>query len=386
MTVLKTYMKLLVKNGFAVLPFFIVFMVLSVLFGQSTGGNSAKVFQAIQMDVIISASSENAQANDFSAWLESMDHNVTRKSLTDKEAREEIFLEYAQAVYLFPDTAEGHPVVLTDQKSGAGYYAVTLAETFYRYRDAYRLEDGSVERDSLFKTLSQEMKVEIDSPKEADGTEDGVNAIVGSMSGAVYVLMAVSLGVLPLINEAFTRPGVFERSISSPYKVRKSVFEMFLGSGIVVFASAVILFGISLITLHRYASAGHLGRIAVNYLVYALCVLALSSIVSNVTRNRGAISAISTVFSLGLSFISGAFVPQELVNESVLNVSKAFPLYYYIRANRNSLVWADMVPDILVQMVFLAVYVVIAVILQHFARRARKTIKTASSLVSDIGA
>jgi ABC-2 type transport system permease protein len=106
----------------------------------------------------------------------------------------------------------------------------------------------------------------------------------------------------------------------------------------------------------------------------------------NLTRNRAAISAISTVFSLGLSFISGAFVPQELVSESVLNVSKAFPMYYFIRANRNSLVWEEMVPDILMQLVFFTVYVMIAFVLQRFAGRSRKTIKTATSLASDIGA
>jgi ABC-2 type transport system permease protein len=102
------------------------------------------------------------------------------------------------------------------------------------------------------------------------------------------------------------------------------VFELYLGSGIVVFVSAAVLFGLAQITLHRQVTAGQLGRLAVNYLVFALCVLAISNIISSLTRNRAAISAISTVFSLGLSFISGAFLPQELVSESVLRVSKAF--------------------------------------------------------------
>jgi hypothetical protein len=44
-----------------------------------------------------------------------------------------------------------------------------------------------------------------------------------------------------------------------------------------------------------------------------------------------------------------------------------------------------MVPDILIQLVFFAVYFLIAVVLQRFAGRARKTIKTSTSLASDIG-
>jgi hypothetical protein len=276
-------------------------------------------------------------------------------------------------------TAEELPIVLADQKSGAGYYAGSLAETFFRYHDAYRLEDGSIDRTALFETLSQKMHVEIDIMNDADGSEGDVGSVVAAMSGAAYVLLAVSLSVLPLVNEAFTRPGVFERSIGSPYKSSKRVLELYLGSGIVVF-------GFSLFTIHRHATAGQIGRVALNYSAYVLCVLSIGNIVMNLTRNRAAISAISTVFSLGLSFISGAFVPQELVSESVLNVSKVFPMYYFIRANRNSLVWEEMVPDILMQLVFFTVYVVIAFVLQRFAGRSRKTIKTATSLTSDIGA
>jgi hypothetical protein len=92
MTVLKTYMKLLVKNGVVVLPFFLIYMILALLIGQSFGGDSSQVFQPTQMDVVISAS-ENDQVDDFASWLESQGHNVARKSLTEKEAREEIFLE-----------------------------------------------------------------------------------------------------------------------------------------------------------------------------------------------------------------------------------------------------------------------------------------------------
>lgn len=385
MTVLKTYMKLLVKNGVVVLPFFLIYMILALLIGQSFGGDSSQVFQPTQMDVVISAS-ENDQVDDFASWLESQGHNVARKSLTEKEAREEIFLERIKVAYLFPDTTEELPIVLADQKSGAGYYAGSLAETFFRYHDAYRLEDGSIDRTALFETLSQKMHVEIDIMNDADGSEGDVGSVVAAMSGAAYVLLAVSLSVLPLVNEAFTRPGVFERSIGSPYKSSKRVLELYLGSGIVVFVSAAVLFGFSLFTIHRHATAGQIGRVALNYSAYVLCVLSIGNIVMNLTRNRAAISAISTVFSLGLSFISGAFVPQELVSESVLNVSKAFPMYYFIRANRNSLVWEAMVPDILMQLVFFTVYVVIAFVLQRFAGRSRKTIKTATSLTSDIGA
>jgi len=77
--------------------------------------------------------SENDQVDDFASWLESQGHNVARKSLTEKEAREEIISGAYQGSLLVSDTTEELPIVLADQKSGAGYYAGSLAETFFRY-------------------------------------------------------------------------------------------------------------------------------------------------------------------------------------------------------------------------------------------------------------
>lgn len=45
------------------------------------------------------------------------------------------------------------------------------------------------------------------------------------------------------------------------------------------------------------------------------------------------ISGLATVISLGAAFISGAFIPQNILSESVLNISKVFPLYYLIKNN-----------------------------------------------------
>ena len=306
MTVLKTYMKLLVKNSYAVLPFFVIFMVCPFLLVKVSAEVRHKYFRRhgwmLSFPLLPKMPSERL------CYGSRVRVTPTHTMMTEK-AREEIFLS-AFAAYLFSDTETELPVVLADQSRAPLLCRRDGGDVFrFAMRIARRRYDRSR---SLFEVLSQEMKVEIDAPEDTDGTESGVATVVGSMSGAAYVLLAVSLSVLPLVNEAFTRPGVFERSVTAPYKVNKRVFELYLGSGIVVFVSAAALFGLSFITMYHYITPSHLGRVAVNYLAYVLCVLAIGNIVSNLTRNRAAISAISTVFSLGLSFVSGAFVPQEL--------------------------------------------------------------------------
>ena len=53
----------------------------------------------------------------------------------------------------------------------------------------------------------------------------------------------------------------------------------------------------------------------------------------NLTQSRGAQAAIVNVLSLGLSFISGVFVPQAMLGEPVLRIARFLPTYWYVRCN-----------------------------------------------------
>lgn len=50
-------------------------------------------------------------------------------------------------------------------------------------------------------------------------------------------------------------------------------------------------------------------------------------------KSKDSLNGIVNVVALGSSFISGAFVPQEYLGQTVLNFSKVFPSYWFIRNN-----------------------------------------------------
>ncbi len=52
-----------------------------------------------------------------------------------------------------------------------------------------------------------------------------------------------------------------------------------------------------------------------------------------VVKSKQANDALSTVLPLGLSFISGAFIPQFLLGDSVLKMASFTPLYWFIKGN-----------------------------------------------------
>ena len=70
-----------------------------------------------------------------------------------------------------------------------------------------------------------------------------------------------------------------------------------------------------------------------NSFVFAFMALWLSFLIGTLLKSRNAISAASNVLSLGPSFISGVFVPQEMLGQNVLSLAKFTPTYWYVTAN-----------------------------------------------------
>ena len=70
-----------------------------------------------------------------------------------------------------------------------------------------------------------------------------------------------------------------------------------------------------------------------NSLIFTICILSLALLLSNLIRNRNAISGVVNVLSLGPAFLCGAFIPLEYLPENVKIISHIFPAYYFTNTN-----------------------------------------------------
>jgi ABC-2 type transport system permease protein len=70
-----------------------------------------------------------------------------------------------------------------------------------------------------------------------------------------------------------------------------------------------------------------------NLIVFSFCALGISYLAAMLVKSKQANEALSVILPLGLSFISGAFVPQFLLGDSVLHFSSFAPVYWFVRAN-----------------------------------------------------
>jgi len=153
-----------------------------------------------------------------------------------------------------------------------------------------------------------------------------------------YTLLAIGLLVIGLIMTIYNNPNIKRRIASSPLSNRRFNFELFLGNGLFTFLLWLLYIVISIIMFGpeiMFSTNGLL--LMLNALLFAITVLAMAILMGSLVKNKSAQNAIVNIIALGTSFISGAFVPQDFLGESVLSIARIFPSYWYIRNNNEIL-------------------------------------------------
>lgn len=79
----------------------------------------------------------------------------------------------------------------------------------------------------------------------------------------------------------------------------------------------------------------------------------------------------STVLSLGTSFMSGVMVPQEVLGENVLKIAKFFPTYYFVKINEMTVnSFLDMKYEISMQLLFAIVFLLMGLYFNKVKQKA----------------
>ena len=369
MSILRTYLSLLVKNRLILLGYTLLFLFLVFMIGGSSAPGGQTAFEKTRLNLALSLPEEtHEQGGDFADWLEDQGHAVSRLSLTEDQARQAVFEQLYDVVYLFSQE-DPRPLALTDQRSAAGHFALSIAESYFRYRDAFQDQAGSWDQKAFVEVMELEMPVKM---AENPGHKEGdAAARLAFFSSLAYILLLMSTSLVPLVNQAFSTAGVRSRTTLSAYPARRLAFGLFLGSGLVVGGTAILLFLLSLVISWPHL-VGPTGALLLNYLVFTLAALAFSYLLSSLFQKKAVITAVSTALSLGIAFLSGAFVPQAIMGSVALTLARAFPLYYFIHAVPLAETPARMAPDLLIQLAFALAYFALAFLALRWSRRARK--------------
>lgn len=147
-----------------------------------------------------------------------------------------------------------------------------------------------------------------------------------------YVFLCVIFMGVSSIAFSFNDEEIKKRNLVSPY--HPSIMGIQLFAGQLIFSLAVFVFGVvlSLFILTTDVIGPGYFYLCLNLLCFTIVCVAISFLIGNFIKSRGAQSGIANVLSLGLAFISGVFVPQDLLSPSLLSIAHFTPTYWYVKA------------------------------------------------------
>lgn len=145
-----------------------------------------------------------------------------------------------------------------------------------------------------------------------------------------YTLMSVMVLGITSIMIAFNNKDLQKRNYSSPVRLVSFNLQLVLGNFVFALAVWALLTALSLLIGDQAYSTATRILLSINALAFTLACLGISFLIGNLIKSRNVQQSIANVLALGTCFISGVFVPQELLGPTVKTIASFTPTFWYI--------------------------------------------------------
>ncbi len=387
MQVFKAYFKIIKKNIPQMMIYLVIFAGLSVAFSRMGTGSAVEDFTGSMPHIAVF--SQDKQSAVLDGLLDYLGKNAHIIPINDtQDARQDaLFFRKVSYILQIPDgftqsllsggTMQAQRTMIPDS-----YDAVYTDYLITRYCDAaavYARYLPEASQDEIVRHVAADLAQTAAVTMKTEQTQtDIAPSSVFFFNYFAYSLFAIIVLGVTSFMISFQNRALKRRNSASPLSAKSMNLQLILGNTLFALAAWLLLFLLAFLMFGK--SLFNAGGVyyAINTLTYTLVCVAISFLVGNLTKSRGAQAAIVNVLSLGLSFISGVFVPQAMLGEPVLKIARFLPTYWYVRGN-HLIDSADlttgfsvgfMSAELLVQLAFIAGLFTLAAVIIRRKRNA----------------
>lgn len=336
MIVFKTILKILNKLKGLIILYTI--MLISVTLVNQTSGN-VDSFEEVKPSVIIvnNDKSKNGVTNHFIKYLE---NHMEVKDIdigNEEKIDDALFYRDVSLVVYIPD---GFGEDLLDSKDVSVEYKISGDKgssygkmLVQNYFDSFNIYNNYYDGDELFDRLDNALNVDVNVEVKSKIDSNSLSRMARFFNFLNYAILAGCVYSISMILASLKSENVRKRTIVSSYDYKKYNRIVLEACSIVIIGMWILYMILALIIFKDlFISMNGLWYV-INSFVFSLCSLCIGFLIGNITQNKGAISGIVNVVSLGSSFLCGCFVPFEFMPDYVIKIAHIFPTYYFVINN-----------------------------------------------------
>lgn len=344
MQVYKAFFKVIKKNRGLLLIYLVVFMVLALLLTNTYNPPQDTDFSKVKVNIaFINDDNDSLLVAGLKTYLS---ENANLVDLPDEPQKLQDALFFRQVEYILrvPDgfteaMLSGREVQLEKTivpDSTSNVYMDLLINKYLNTAQTYTTYMPGLSQAELTQYLDKDLAEQ----SQVTMISNGSHSANAEKSGYYFNYLSYSMFAILILGVCsvmlvFNNTDLKRRNLCSPIRSANMNFQMILGNLSFAILTWLVLISASFVMYGSFMFTANGLLLLLNSFVFTLAALSISYLIANLVKSRGAMSAVSNVFALGTSFISGVFVPQELLGANVLTIASFTPTYWYIKANNE---------------------------------------------------
>jgi len=218
--------------------------------------------------------------------------------------------------------------------STTSIYTDILVNKYFNTAKLYVNNNQGITQEELVKQLAKDLKIDTAVKiKRAEEKASNTGNTGYFFNYLAYVLISVIILGVTSIMMVFSNKNIRRRNLCSPIKNISMNLEILLGNIVFSIACWGLMIICSFVLFKEQMLTTNALYFCINSFIFTLMTLSMGFLAGIFVKSGNAQSGVANVLSLGLCFISGVFVPQEVLSQEVLAIAKFTPTYWYVKAN-----------------------------------------------------
>ncbi|WKY44903.1 ABC transporter permease [Eubacteriaceae bacterium ES2] len=342
MQVYKTFFKIILKNRMQLGIYLIVFTVLTLIFTVSYSSPTSTDFLESKIDIaIINEDTDSVFMQGFISYLTDYANIV---DLPDDPQSLQDALYFREVEYVLRIPAGFTDSFLNDQTINLEKTTVpnSTSATFMDLRinqylntaQTYMNYGNVVSQYDLVKSLKNDLSNSAPVTLHSHTDEsDGAEKMAYYYNFMAYSLFAILILGVCAVMLVFNDSDIKKRNFASPLRTLNYNSQLIMGSLSFAVIAWLLMVTLSFIINSDFMFSEKGLLLILNSFVFTMSALSISFFISNLVKSRSAMSAVANVFALGTAFISGVFVEQVYLGDTVLSIASFTPTYWYVKSN-----------------------------------------------------
>lgn len=338
MQVFKTFWKIALKRFPSILMYVVIYVFVTVLISSIIGANDEKSFSGSSIDISIMDSDNSVLSKGLTEYM-SKGNNVVELE-NDKEVMQDaLFFRNVDYILQIPEGFEesfvnGGDKELTNIKIPSSRTGTFTDNLVYEYLNTVRLYlagGDSIEEAAALaaEACSNDTEVTVVDFNESLASDSSIYYIYAYMPYGL--LMILICGLCPIII-TMNSDEISKRTLCSAITKRNFSMQIILAGllyGLAVWLVFIVI-GLVMNGSEMFTLLGF--KYMLNSIAFLAVTAGIAVFLSGFELKVPVVTMLANVIGLGMCFICGIFVPQWLLGEQIVNMSKILPAYWYVKA------------------------------------------------------